>query len=265
MKKYGLRFRIFLISSVSIILMAFWIIVFFTFSKPSIPPRHPNEKTQSNLKDLETLGFTRVKNLDLGDDYDIMVNMDKVKYYREKYGLRYLSETGLRKLLEEFDFVSGNPNDFVGVIPENSIEELKANLNKINGIKESANFYFNGSNNIIEPIIDIVEETNITPAGKALAIHNYNNPFPDPAWLGNCVYNDHYNNDPKYPRIPLILHYNPTPIINSSEVSLHVIAPQGLFDLKNKDIIDRIIKEAKVKDPMIIVKVQDGYVILSQW
>lgn len=227
----------------------------------SKPVYRTNEKNSiEELQALQKLGFKQSRNLRLGESFDARVHPDLVKFYQEKYNVLYFSNEGIQQYCSEHNLVLGASKDFIGSIPSGNIKEMNTAIERVTPKNDYSLYYITHH---LEPGIPIVyiSESNIRSDCKTLLRDDGYGSIGAVAWIGSCAISDIYS--PKY-GANLILHKDVHKGVIDHSLPIMVAAPQEEFDLKNKEIIDGIIRDKKI-DPMVLAVVPDGYVLLTRW
>ena len=248
-----------ILSIISVLVIGGAIFYGTTLLQSSHPAVHSTkiENTTTQLHALNDLGFKNCDNFNLGDQYDLAMNPDKVKFYQEKYGLHYLSEEGLAIRLKELELVKGDPSTFIAKIPSGAIDEMSKNLAAITIPDEKTVYYFTGADCVACEPWGWVSASEIKPEVRAELIQN-----PGAGtWLGYALYNDRYS---KNFEKALMLYASPTYSILKHITKIMVCAPKEDFNMDGNTIIDNTVVKKPV-DPMVIAVMLDGYVVVAHW
>lgn len=224
--------------------------------KPRLKEKVPAEQ----LKMLDEMGFKNCENLNIEDGYDFAVNPDRIKFYHEKYGLRYFSETGLSKMMKEFDIVKGMPVDYTGRIPTENIKEMREKVLLLTSPAITSVYYY-GQPNDEKSIMGYVPASEIRPEAKTALDVNSKSFSGYWLWLGTSVFKDIYSgqND----MLALYKATKPGDIAPKPPVIM-IVAPKEDFNMSGNVVENNTVMKKKA-DPMVIALVDDGYLVLTQW
>jgi hypothetical protein len=229
------------------------------FLMSSVPAKRHGPETANNsdqLKLIESLGFTHAKNLDLVEDYDARLNPVLTEKYKA-LGFRYMSDKGLKKYNDAFNYILGAPHKFTSEIPAANIDEMNSKIKKLSEIGSHA-YYVNRRLEEGDPLF-WVDEADISEA----AITELNsNSCCKVVWAERNLNNHNGKKYPESAEANLIIHKS-TATSGSVPITVMVAAPEKDFNTEGEIIINGIL--SKPVDPIILAKVSDGWVILTQW
>lgn len=178
-------------------------------SSKNIVHTEPKGKVHGNtteeLRSLQAMGFKNVQNLDLGENYDLALNPEKVAYWKDKFNVQFIGSEGIQQYLKQYNLILGKAEDFRGEIPSDKIKEMNEAIKKITPAPEQSLYFINNSVLGSNGVFEYIPEKNIKPEAKFNLDHGaWNNcDGCEIVYLGGNVYKDTYTE--KYPGHGLIL------------------------------------------------------------
>lgn len=214
--------------------------------------------SKNHLELLKSLGMTNSSTY--LDNLEI-IDVEKTKYYFEKYNLRFISDNSLKKLLKEKDLYVAYLNNFKGRIPEENLNELSTNLSKVQkSIFECKEFFYIRKSFEVSGTRDFLQEINKEEISNFSFIE-----------IGNSLEILSSEENAKYAlridrKIFYKNKYKQKEIITGHHIpEIKIIATKEDLILSQGEIINEQREVEKNPDPAIIIKVKEGWLVLTSW
>ena len=177
--------------------------------------------------------------------------------YKEKFNVRFVTDEVIGLLMEEKDLIMGYLINFNGVIPKNNVDEFRNNLARIRTIDSSFEEYYFIRTDLDHNarFLQRISEDEIL----------FNNVIKSPNLnqgqeTGNTLKIEReifYSNKHGIPRDQIVIGcYTPY---------MQIVAPKEMFNLEGKTLLGRQIVETPKNDPLILLRVQEGWLVLTSW
>jgi hypothetical protein len=213
--------------------------------------------SKADVHFLNKIGFEKSKNVD--DNLPILYE-EQSKYFKQKFGLEFFGEKVINKTLKETGLIIGSTHQYKGLIPDKNVEEIRRNLQILKPdtttIKVHNKFLvfdFSGKQ------IDVIDERSIKSEWLEDTKTGHND------WANLAVAGGKY---PEFATIKYVADYDSPYGLKQADIfNLLIIASAEEFELTPDQIVEgnKIVDKPKVKDPMVLLKVDGGYVKLTSW
>lgn len=172
------------------------------------------------------------------------------KFYFEKYGLNFIGETELTKFLKDNDFICGESSRYIDEIPLQAGKKMVQNFDKIKSsirIHKYRDVLSNQSfliseDDIIKKVEGNLYECNELNSAEILHQTIKRSTIVEYGLVGRFGW-----------------------FIQRSPYQIHIIGAAKSFNTTGMVIEEGILKAMPPKDPIAIVKVNDGWVELANW
>jgi hypothetical protein len=198
----------------------------------------------ADAKFLNQIGFEQSKNV----AYNLsQLFRDKINFYKDKYNLDFIPNRILDTVLKTTGLIIGSSHKFIGAIPSINTKETETNLLKLFPSTDKTCYVIYNDKTLNDgKLVGYVTE-------DAIKLDMLD-------WVksrGHCYTSQALKND-KYTDFAQVIY------LPEKDIQLFVVASQNDFNLTGSEIDQNKIVP-KIKDPMILLKVQDGYVKLTSW
>lgn len=220
--------------------------IFFTSSKERPAARHVKAWQVMELsKDFDSAYIATLSEAGF-DNIGSVKNLKYVsarKYWMDKYGLYFLGDDEMQKFLKDNDFIIGDASRFLEEIPKTAGKEMIDNFKK--AFNEPYFLFYQKDKQWVLKYAEVSNK-------------------PD---RGFCD-NGHNTND--YIEEGVMRRYN-IPVTNNFCIEVHsgyiiqIVSGANCFNTTGLTIEDGILKAVPPKDPIAVVKVNNGWVQLAGW
>ncbi|HEV3223876.1 MAG TPA: hypothetical protein VGZ90_13400 [Puia sp.] len=241
--------------------------IFLAASHPASdtkPVKLKGNYTAGQLKSLHKLGFLKSANLNDKDlTYDKILNPKLYNEWEAK-GFVFISDEGLTKICNENYLIIGEISDFKGEIPPANIDEITLMLNKLGNPEDR--YILTHENGWKKEITrDDLKPERLNPDGSLK---------PEVPTNGVFSIGERNRGDNAYKYVKDIkmlygckdLKHLDQVFIEKVDMPLRIVAEISLMDTVGKNVRNfRIVPRNIFRDPIVIIKVDGGYVQLTHW
>lgn len=213
------------------------------------------EYTYEQIKFLKEKGLTGSLTV---KENQYLLDAENEKFYKEKFGLKFISNEFLEYFLSEDSLIRGPLNFYGYKIPSKNVTEFQNNFNKIVSIDSNfEEYYFIRTHRergrkfiqkIPESEVNLNKENEIKDGPIISSDEALKNEFYK-------KYLDKYRRD--FDMTDYVTDFH-----NGS--AIEIIAPKEYFNITGQSIVNNTLQPI-VKDPAIIIQVPNGWLCLTAW
>jgi hypothetical protein len=230
------------------------------------------QSIDDDLLNLHRFGFTQVKKIAKEKHKDTSKKItlsiiDRVKYYSQNYPQnKFITNEQLEKVCTSYGLVIGEPQDYLGDIPDRCIKEISRfklmeadDLIMFGDLGSYRRSYYSGPRFVFE---------NGKPVSKKYFLNeldSFIDKTTDETTKHRCrMLKDALSKNETAYVGDSFAHIGIHDTVGSSKNFMKIVAPVNMMDMKDKKLDGvRVVNE--VKDPIVLVPVDGGNLIVSLW
>jgi hypothetical protein len=225
---------------------SFFVEKYAQVKRPVIQSLLPAGYDSASIADLYAVGFKNAKNIELYEAYKTR------KKYMDEYHIMYMTDTQVKQLLSDNNFILGDADRFTGTIPKFAIDSI---VSKVKQVGDNRSIYelFLPHNNLQFDLYS--DEMNKVPvSGHA----NWD------AYYGTLFGNFIKQSAIAKHKIPASDFWQIN-LKKQSNTRVVIIAGANQFDITGMQVVQGILSLPVPKDPIALLQVPGGYVELVNW
>lgn len=214
--------------------------------RPKISNLIPEGYDSASVADLYSMGFSKAKNIEA---YELH---SKRKMYFEKYGLMYMTDAEVKKILSDNNFIMGAADKYIGTIPKFAIDSI---VSKTNQIHDKRSIY------------------RLTLTHRRISYDFYSDELHRVPVSGWATWEQSFHGEFRYfikqsaldkRGIQPDFFWNLS-LQKRNNDRIMIIAGANQFDISGMQVIEGILSLPVPKDPIALLEVPGGYVELVNW
>jgi hypothetical protein len=208
------------------------------------------------IKFLKSMGLS---NSETVKNNSVLSDANLSAFYMKKFGLKYMSNETVEAYCQKNDFIYGDLSNYIYQIPSQNVSQFKSNYQNVLSVDPSLKGYYFLRTSLDEgsKFLEKIEVSEISQ-DKLPRINGALNGAPQSSDLLPLLpERKKYYND-KYPTVKDIV------VDHALGNVIKIIAPDGFFKKDGYEVVGNELRR-KAIDPIIIMSVKDGWLILTEW
>jgi len=216
-----------------------------TLKRPDYSLELPEGLDSTYISELNKHGVSNFK------ESILYRNIMQRRYWKENCGLNFLGENEMKDFLSDNNFILGDVDKYKKMIPVEAGKIMIQNIEKIKKFERPVYVLWRiGENAITLQKEDVIPEMS---EGQTIDFVNYRD-YPNGIITNDAV--KKYN-------LSLDIYYNLRKEICITKIL--IVGSIKEFNIEGMDLIENVLTRPSPKDPIAVIKVQDGYVELVNW